>query len=355
MATIILLILLFHSFLAPAVAAQEGAETAPQWRVQEIPGDSGLIPPPVYLCALPNINDYPIFGNAGWDGNWYVGYNLCWIEKLPPAPPRNFRSSFVGVKLGRAKTHPASGKPSWEKEPIPGNIYIAISSTPAWKSVQRFHLVSTEDIPLEGDMENALEGVGEARWFWAEVPMDMINFEGPNFISVWSPASYFISRDSAPILCGGWGAKGVEVNTWLNDEIQGAPPINPDNSLKTPISVFEPAIAIKLIPEETTREIRVFINSVREGKPGAGTKVIDSSVQGYQIDRAWLEVATVTTTYRKIGRYLYNPPYTFTLNPQSLPRGNIFIRVAAEDEWANKGNSAPFEMIVEAGIEKKAR
>ena len=41
---------------------------------------------PVFVAQTPNPNDYSLFANAGWDGNWYVGYNNGWIKKLPPIP-----------------------------------------------------------------------------------------------------------------------------------------------------------------------------------------------------------------------------------------------------------------------------
>jgi hypothetical protein len=302
---------------------------------------------PVYICELSNINEYEIFGTAGWDGNWYVGYNVCWIEVLPQAPARNFRKAFIGAKLGRAKTRQIHGRPIWEREPIPGNVYIAISSTSAWPADNRYFLLSTKDIPLEGDPESALNDVGEARWFWAEVPLKQINFKSPNFIALWSPTDTFTSRDTAPILCGGLGAKGALTNTYLNDEIQGAPPIKHDTALKTPISDFEPAIAIKLIPEGAEQEIKVYITGIRRGKKDTEQKTITVRVDGSEIERVWLEVATATTTYRKVSRYLYNPPYVLTLIPELLPRGKIFLRVAAEDVWSNRGYSAPVELAVE--------
>ena len=30
---------------------------------------------PVFVAQVPNPNDYSLFANSGWDGNWYVGYN----------------------------------------------------------------------------------------------------------------------------------------------------------------------------------------------------------------------------------------------------------------------------------------
>ncbi|MBU0952175.1 MAG: hypothetical protein KKH91_05055 [Elusimicrobia bacterium] len=305
--------------------------------------------PPVYLCELPNINEYDILANSGWDGNWYVGYNVCWLEKIsniPESPTEFYRKAYIGAKLGRAKVRPVEGKSSWENEPIPGDIYIGISSTSAWKSNSRYFLASSLDLPVEGDLMNAQSGTGEARWFWAEVPIEQINLKGPNYIALWSPTDYFTARDTAPILCGGRGAKGAETNTWLNNEIEGAPPIDPADSLKTPISVFEPAIAMKLIPAKTEQEIKIQIFEVKDGKKGTPNKTIVASIAGDQIEKTWLEYATLTSAYQRTGKLLYNLPWTFTLNPEKLPEEKIFVRVAAEDVWGNLGYSQNIEMIV---------
>ena len=44
----------------------EAVEEIPQTIIESIPD-------PVYICELPNINEYEIFATAGWGGNWYVG------------------------------------------------------------------------------------------------------------------------------------------------------------------------------------------------------------------------------------------------------------------------------------------
>jgi hypothetical protein len=61
-------------------------------------------------------------------------------------------------------------KNRWDKQPIPGTVYMAISSTNAWTRDRSFFVTSTEDIPLEGDAESAVDGTGESQWFWAEIP-----------------------------------------------------------------------------------------------------------------------------------------------------------------------------------------
>ena len=75
-------------------------------------------PIPVYVSKLSNINDYDIFANSGWDGNWYVGYNVCWIKKLPHFRQGKYARAQIGAKIGRAKTRRIPGKSTWEKELI---------------------------------------------------------------------------------------------------------------------------------------------------------------------------------------------------------------------------------------------
>src|SRR5438477_3405054 len=86
---------------------------------------------PVFLTQVPNPNDYSLFANGGWDGNWYVGYNTCWIKKLPPIPTGEYSRAYMGAKLGRMKLV-ANPKNIWDKQPVPGTIYMAIASTTAW-------------------------------------------------------------------------------------------------------------------------------------------------------------------------------------------------------------------------------
>src|SRR5579862_176481 len=97
---------------------------------------------PVFVAQIPNPNDYVLFANSGWDGNWYVGYNNGWIKKLPPIPAGNYAHAYVGAKLGRMKTLPPVGKPP-EFNPIPGEIWIALSATPTWTTSQRLKLTTT--------------------------------------------------------------------------------------------------------------------------------------------------------------------------------------------------------------------
>jgi hypothetical protein len=301
-------------------------------------------PLPIYVSQLSNLNDYSLFANGGWDANWYVGFNVCWMEMMPQPPAGQYKRVYIGAKIGRMKSRPAKGKPAWEKEPIPGSIYIAISSIPAWKTTQQYFLVSSDDIPLEGDTENALEGAGESRWFWVEVPAANVNMDGPNYIALWSPTEYFVSVASAPILAGGWGGK--KVNSWISNDVKGYPPIKASEALKNGISVFEPAIAMKLVPEGTEQSITVLIASIIDGREGTANKTLTADVSGDEISRVWLEVSSDGKPWGKHGGNVYSAPYMFTLRADKVPEGEISVRIAAMDIWGNTGYSAPVDIFI---------
>jgi len=299
---------------------------------------------PVFLADLPNPNDFSLFANGGWDGSWYVGYNTCWIQKIV-VPQGNYKKAYIGVKLGRMKSVPVPGSPPWEKKAIPGEIYVAVSSTPSWTRKQSYFLVSSEDIPLEPDPENAVEGAGEAKWFYTEVPLKLINTPGDNFIAVWSPTNRLNAISNSPVLAAGWGTK--EVDTWLNNNIKGMPPASSIKTVSTPITVFEPAIALKLIPASapTDRNPRVAIFKIEDGKAIGkipAPKVVWSAVEGQSIERSWVEISTDAKTWNRYGRYAWSAPYCFTLKTNEITmtsEGKAFVRVGAADIFENTGFS----------------
>ena len=61
--------------------------------------DGQNIPPVVFLADLPNPNDFTLFANGGWDGSWYVGYNTCWMQKLPAPPAGEYKRAFLGARF----------------------------------------------------------------------------------------------------------------------------------------------------------------------------------------------------------------------------------------------------------------
>jgi len=305
---------------------------------------------PVFVAQVPNPNDYMLFANAGWDGNWYVGYNSCWIKKLPPVPPGHFAHAYLGAKLGRMKTLPSVGRPP-VFDPIPGEIWAAIASTPSWKSGQGARLVSTDDIPLEASSEYALENVGESEWFWTEVPLSSVNLSGDNYVALWSPTRALVSVSSAPVLAAAWGGK--EINTWLAKDVKGEPPADPKAALSSGISYFQPAIALKLIPEGGPHLLQVRLVSWQNGTPDHLKPVITASVTGESVDRAWIEANVrvrhgdvVRGGWQPVGRPLWKAPFVFTLEQGKLPTGKVQLRIAASNIWHETAYSDVFAIEV---------
>src|SRR3989344_6211664 len=105
---------------------------------------------PVFIADLSNPHDFELFANGGWDGNWYVGYNTCWVQKLA-VPPGKYARAYVGARLGRMKNYRPEGKAPWQKKAYEGEIYMGVSSTSSWSRDQSFFLTSTSDISLEPD------------------------------------------------------------------------------------------------------------------------------------------------------------------------------------------------------------
>ncbi|HRY28790.1 MAG TPA: hypothetical protein P5079_01995 [Elusimicrobiota bacterium] len=299
---------------------------------------------PVYLTEISNPNDFVLFANGGWDGNWYVGYNTCWVSKLPPAPPGEYKSAFLGARLGRMKTESVPGRPPWEKRPIKGFINMAVADEPLWPQSRRFRLTETADIPLEGDAENAVEGVGESRWFWVEVPLKFISFEEDNYVALFSPSEALSSSARAPVLAAAWG--DTRQNTWLNSTVKGEPPFTSTDALKTPVTYFEPAIAIKLVPVNDRRPDIRLLETPEEGATVQEKIFVSASVSGRDMAGVWVEFSTDTKNWRRAGSFLAIAPYVFTVKREQLLEGTVRLRVAAEDVMGNRAQSPIFSVRV---------
>lgn len=291
--------------------------------------------PPQILTPLGNLNDYPLLANGGWNANWYVGYNTSWVHRLPAASSGAYARAFVGAKLGAMKTEPVPGRPTWERRVVPGEIAVALAPEPFWPQNKRYLLTMTDDIPLEGDPDNGLDGVGEARWFWAEVPLKAVSFTGDNYVALYSPDAALKDAKRSPILAAGL-SNGV-VDTWLNNFVRGQPPINSSDALKTPLVSYEPAVAIKLVPAREERPRLAWRRAPAREAEIAGRVALEAEVEGADVECAWLEVSTDTRAWRRIGRRAYGAPYVFTVSPDVLPRGLVHVRAVAKDFWESRG------------------
>jgi hypothetical protein len=323
---------------ASALPAQEDAAVPPP------------APPPVFIAELPNPNDFTLFGNGGWDGNWYVGHNTLWVSRLPPVPAGDYSRAFIGARLGRMKSEAIPGRPPWEKRPIPGEVDIAVAQEPLWPQSRQFLLTRTENIPLEGDAESAVEGVGESRWFWAEVPLKFLSRQKDNYVALFSPSEALSNAARAPILAAGNG--DTRQNSWLNSSVKGRPPVSAAEVLKTTVTYFEPALAIKLVPPNENR-VEVVLTAGPAAHPVMKERlVLSATVHGRDVQSAWVEFSTDTRSWRQAAGALHSAPYVFTVRTDRLLPGENWLRAAAVDSWENRGTSEAVSVFVSTATKK---
>lgn len=299
---------------------------------------------PVIVSRVPNLHAYSIFANSGWDGNWYVGYDTCWIQKLPGVPPGKYSKAFIGARLGRMKVDRASLK-GGPPRAIAGQISIGISSKPAWTKEQSFTLTRTAEIPFEGDAEVPFEGAGQSQWFWVEIPMNLVNVKGDNYLALWSPSPALASVSSAPVVGAAWSGKATD--TWLAKNIQGAPPEKPTESPGSALSYFQPALVLKLIPEGGSHPITVESLAWHEATEERMQPMVSAEITGTSVEQAWLEVSQESgQNWTKVGRSVWQAPYLLPVDRTLLPAGKIKLRVVAVNTWGQQASGGPITMEV---------
>ncbi|PIV19578.1 MAG: hypothetical protein COS41_00365 [Elusimicrobia bacterium CG03_land_8_20_14_0_80_50_18] len=318
---------------------------------------------PLYIANLPNIHEYELFANNGWTGNWYVGYDHCWITELPPAPEKkNFKKAFIGVKLGRAKSLKqlkagiqgeidalsqklAEAAPAEKanltaeieslkkKSPENAKIIIAVSDNADFSGRKSYLAALNSEIPLEGDNSEALNNVGESRWFWTEVPMSAISAEKTNFVAAWSDNPLFASVSYAPVIAAGWSEKNKYA--YLSTDNFGKAPKNPEKK----ISFFTPALCIRLVPDNK----QIFKVSVLKAEINDGVLRVQANIEG-EPERLRLRVfddnGEVST-----GFGISTPPWHITAH--NLEKGRYSFELDAEDRFGNRAESGKKTFAVE--------
>ncbi|MCX5786018.1 MAG: hypothetical protein NTX59_10045 [Elusimicrobia bacterium] len=317
--------------LGPGAAAQAPAEA---------PSFSAKSPVPAYLAAEKNLGRYYLYADGGFHADWYIGYNNCWIVKLPPAPSLGYSRAYIGAKIGRAKIN--SWPLSWDKTPIPGKIYMAINQQPKFNSDNMYFLADSADLPLEPLPNDYLDAVDSSRWFWAEVSLSKISAENPNYLAIWASSRYFTSASSSPIIAAAFSEdKDENENVWLNHSIMGNPPSG-DDVLETPISGLKPALAIKLVPQN---EYKVFIKGFM-AEVDAEKITVSFSAIGEDIRATWLEVSYDKFDWQRATRLLFRAPYFWTFRRDEISKDMFYLRAAASDNLENTGYSK--EIVIPA-------
>ena len=288
-------------------------------------------PVPAYFAPERNLNRYYLYADGGFHADWYVGYNNCWVIKLPPVPTGGYAKAFIGAKLGRAKIK--SWPNSWDTDPIPGKIYMALNQAPTFNSDHTYFLVDAADLPREPLPNDSLDGVDSSRWLWAEVPLSRVSAEKDNYLALWASSRYFISASSAPILAAAMSQGGGE-DVWLNRSIKGNAPSG-EGVLETPISGIKPAMAVKLVPVNGYKVlIKGFSAELTDEEIGVSFTAI-----GEDIRSAWLEVSYDKFDWQRVTRYFFRAPYFWTFGRAAISKDMFYLRAAAVDSLENIGYS----------------
>ncbi|HAT71994.1 MAG TPA: hypothetical protein DCS63_04185 [Elusimicrobia bacterium] len=321
-----------------------GAQAPASQEAGKGPAFSAKSPVPSYYAAERNLGKYYLYADGGFHADWYVGYNNCWIVKLPPVPSGGYAKAFVGAKLGRAKI--MSWPASWDTTPIPGKIYMAVNQAPTFNSDHTYFLVDAADLPREPLPNDSLDGVDSARWVWTEIPLSRVSVEKPNYLALWSSSRYFTAASSAPIISAAV-SDSPEENVWLNRSIKGNPPSG-EGVLETPISGLKPAIAIKLVPGN---DYKVFIRGFSAELDPESIAVSFAAI-GEDIRAAWLEISYDKFDWQRVTRYMFKAPYFWTFGRGELSNEMFYLRAAAVDNLENTGYSK--EITVPAPAPKAA-
>lgn len=289
-------------------------------------------PAPKYISLEQDLNQYYQYANGGWDGNWYVGYNSCWIIKLSAISTDGYSRVFIGAKLGRAKTTPNKDKP-WTSVPLVGKIFMAISQNGGFDSQNTYLLVKNQDIPLETPQKEASLMMGQSQWFWTEIPKSKISHYKPNYFALWSGESNFTSAENSPIVAG--ANTNGDAFAWLNRSGKGAPPRDGTKALEIPLKGIAPAIAVKLVPKNN---LKVEINNFRI-KYKKDRILVSFNASGQDIYKVWVEFSYDEYNWGKLSSFVFNTPYTISFYKIDLPKDVFYIRAAACDALENTGYS----------------
>ncbi|NLO92011.1 MAG: hypothetical protein GX410_08510 [Elusimicrobia bacterium] len=330
----------FFSLLSFALLFPSCAAAQSKLQAMAVFESTAATPSPEYVSMLKDLNRYDMYANGGWDGNWYVGYNSCWIVRVPPAPEGAYVKAYIGAKLGRAKTVPLPDKP-WERAAIAGKIMMGISPTPAFTSQQSFLLVENQDIPREAGPKETLKEVGSAQWFWAEIPLSAVSNSQPNYLALWAISEQMTGAETSPIVAGAEAKYLPGPSAWVNRSMLGTPPRDADTALETPINGLLPALALKLIPAASL-PVKVENLNMAVGENGA---FVSFNALGQDVRAAWVEISFDRFDWQRVSPFLYHPPFTFTLPKDVIPENDrYFIRGVAVDMLETHGYSK--EMVV---------
>ncbi|MCS7184612.1 MAG: hypothetical protein NZ870_01625, partial [bacterium] len=173
----------------------------------------------VYYFSSQPLNDYNLFANSGWDGNWYVGYNRAWVIKIPVEKIRyEYDEAFIGVKLGRMKGRFIEKMPY--KRQYEADVYVKIIDSEL-KNEKLYKLCSTLDIPIDADFEYAIEESLDSKWFFTKIDKDFLKNKHI-YTVIFIKDEKFIDISSCPIIAGaGEKVRDSGFEAWIVESAKG--------------------------------------------------------------------------------------------------------------------------------------
>lgn len=203
------------------------------------PLEGALANMPIYLAARPSLNDYQFLADGGETFGFSVGYSRSWIVRFQARSCGSVGSRLCGGQIGRDENRTETRSAGLGSAGGAGrNLCGGGAGPPRCPQSRRFFLTRAEEIPLASDRRQPLEGVGEARWFWTEIPLTVLSSTTQNLVALFSPSQTLKGEDRSPILSG--ARMEGSPTAWWRDKAEGEPPHNSGEAFQFPAVSYTP-------------------------------------------------------------------------------------------------------------------
>jgi len=105
----------------------------------------------------------------------------------------------------------------------------------------------------------------------------------------------------------------------VNRSVRGTAPRDAETALETPVYYLEPAMVIKLIPENS---VPVTVDNFSAGNTSDGL-LVDFTAAGQDVQAGWVEMSFDKFDWQRISRFIFRPPTASPLPGAACRRENI--------------------------------
>ena len=124
------------------------------------------------------------------------------------------------------------------------------------------------------------------------------------------------------------------MRAWNNHMLLGVPPRHEEGTLQTPINL-QPAMAIKLI-RSSGGPLSISDFSIQSGELSI---TAGFSVEGKDVDLAWIEMSQDELEWSRLTTFIRSPPYLYSIPRNQLPPQGAYLRAKARSTYADEGTS----------------